>query len=108
MDNVNFVRKSKEINIWWIEEKESMSLIWRRSLKRQGVLIEEGVLLKVELFKLLLNWSVGVWLQYKRINECNLKKESKEARSLNWRRSLTWSRTLSQESSSQWGVWSKQ
>ena len=46
-----------EINIWLI--KESISLIWR-TLKRQWVLIEEGVSLTVELFKLMLNWSVEV------------------------------------------------
>ena len=46
MDNVNFMRNPTEINIWWIIEKESMSLIWRKSLKRPVVLIE-GVTLKV-------------------------------------------------------------
>ena len=42
-----------------MKRKNQWVLIWR-SLKRQAVLIEEGVSLKVELLKLLLNWSVGV------------------------------------------------
>lgn len=106
MDNVNAVIKHMKTNKWWIEEKELMCLIWRGSLKRQVVGTQEGISLEVEIFKWVLNEIVGMRLWHKRINEFVLRKESKEARSLNWR-SLTWSRTLSQKSLSDWGVQSE-